>query len=213
MAAKKKIKLTKLTNTERRRRKKNLPIARDKKPKPPPEKKPDLLQIMRQDRRRAERKRIDEEGPTRITKPFEPTDVQRQLVRDMVAYGIPTEEIASVVINPHTDRGISPPTLRKHFAHELKTGHVLANAEVAANLFDIATSRFDQGNVRAAIFWLKARAGWKETSEVEVTANTGVLVVPPEMTPDQWVEKQKAENEDREDPTEGDDEFAEEDEY
>lgn len=42
-----------------------------------------------------------------------------------------------------------------------------ANLKVAQSLFALAT----QGkNVAAAIFWMKARAGWREKHEMQITA-------------------------------------------
>ena len=75
--------------------------------------------------------------------------------------------------SPETDiarvLGIDPKTLRKYYREELDTGHVKANAKVAESLFRKATSDHRQ-SVTAAIFWLKTRAGWKETSVHEVNA-------------------------------------------
>src|SRR3712207_8721938 len=60
---------------------------------------------------------------------------------------------------------IDPKTLRRHFRRELDRGTVEANAKVAQSLFNMAT----QGNsVAAAIFWMKARAGWRERHELEI---------------------------------------------
>ncbi len=59
---------------------------------------------------------------------------------------------------------IDAKTLRKHFRAELDRGTVEANAKVAQSLFQMAT----QGkNVAAAIFWMKARAGWREKVEIK----------------------------------------------
>jgi hypothetical protein len=57
---------------------------------------------------------------------------------------------------------IDPKTLRKHYRHELDHGHSKANAKVAENLYRKATGEGREA-VIAAIFWLKARAHWKET--------------------------------------------------
>jgi hypothetical protein len=73
--------------------------------------------------------------------------------------------IASVI-------GIDPKTLRKHYRDELDHGHVKANAKVAENLFRKATGEGREA-VTAAIFWLKARAGWKETALHEVSGRNG----------------------------------------
>ena len=66
--------------------------------------------------------------------------------------------------------GIDPKTLRKHYRQELDYGHVKANAKVAENLFRKATGE-GRESVTAAIFWLKARARWKE---INLTEHSGV---------------------------------------
>ena len=78
----------------------------------------------------------------------------------MAAFGIPEHNIARVV-------GIDPKTLRKHYRDELDMGQTKATAKVAESLFRKATTDGPQ-SVTAAIFWLKTRGGWKETSAVEV---------------------------------------------
>ncbi len=83
-----------------------------------------------------------------------PTAEQRAMVEAMAGYGIPHEDIATVV-------GIAPKTLREHYREQLDRGHVKANAQVAGNLFKIATGTGREA-VTAAIFWLKCRAGWSE---------------------------------------------------
>ena len=89
---------------------------------------------------------------------YDPNDEQRRLVRAMAGFGIPQTDIAA-----HLD--IDPKTLRKLFRLELDRGVTEANAKVAQSLFNMAT----QGkNVAAAIFWMKARAGWREKQEVRV---------------------------------------------
>ena len=88
---------------------------------------------------------------------YEPTDEQRRTVKTMAGFGVPHEDIATFL-------GIDPKTLRKHFRAELDRGTVEANAKVAQSLFQMAT----QGkNVAAAIFWMKARAGWREKIEIK----------------------------------------------
>lgn len=90
---------------------------------------------------------------------FQPTDKDRATVKSMSAFGIPDYEIAKVI-------GITPPTLRKHFWQELEVGHIEANAKVAQSLFKKATGDGNQ-SVQAAIFWLKARAGWRDKAPEE----------------------------------------------
>ena len=84
----------------------------------------------------------------------------RRQVEAMAGYGVPEADIAGVV-------GVSPKTLRKHYRGELDHGHVKANAKVAENLYRKATGEGREA-VIAAIFWLKTRAGWKETHVTEV---------------------------------------------
>ncbi len=91
--------------------------------------------------------------------PFEPTEEQRRTVRAMAGFGIPHEGIATLL-------DIDPKTLRKYFRRELDRGSVEATAKVAQSLFQMATV---DKNVAAAIFWMKARAGWREKHEVTVS--------------------------------------------
>jgi len=90
-----------------------------------------------------------------------PDPVGRRQVEALAGYGVPEADIAGMI-------GIDPKTLRKHYRDELDHGHVKANAKVAENLFRKATGEGREA-VTAAIFWLKARAGWKETSIRELT--------------------------------------------
>ena len=107
----------------------------------------------------------------------------RRQVEAMAGYGVPEADIAGVV-------GISPKTLRKHYRGELDHGHVKANAKVAENLYRKATGDGREA-VIAAIFWLKTRAGWKETSVQELAAKDDkplvvfrTIVEPPPRTDD-----------------------------
>ena len=107
--------------------------------------------------------------------PFEPTEAQRRLVRAMAGFGVPQEGIATLL-------EIDPKTLRRHFRAELDRGAVEATAKVAQSLFQMAT----QGrNVAAAIFWMKARAGWRERHEVAVST---AAMSPRDMTDEQLLE-------------------------
>ena len=89
-----------------------------------------------------------------------PDPTSRRQVEAMAGYGVPEADIAGVI-------GVDPKTLRKHYRGELKHGHVKANAKVAENLFRKATGEGREA-VIAAIFWLKTRAGWRETSVHEI---------------------------------------------
>lgn len=90
-----------------------------------------------------------------------PTEKERREVLELAGVGIPQLTIAAIV-------GMSIMTLRKHFAGELQHGTDKANARVGGFLFQKATGQRgdDHGAVTAAIFWLKARAGWKDRQDV-----------------------------------------------
>ena len=93
-----------------------------------------------------------------------PEAAGRRQVEAMAAYGIPEADIATVI-------AIDPKTLRRHYRRELDTGHIKANTKVAENLYRRATGEGREA-VTAAIFWLKTRARWKETTVHEVADAT-----------------------------------------
>ena len=105
--------------------------------------------------------------------PFKPTDDDRKTVSLMAAVGIPHEGIALCVRD-----GIDDKTLRKHFAKELKTAAIKANAKVAGTMYKSALA----GNMSAAIWWTKARMRWTEKQEVEHSGAMGVV----DMTVDEY---------------------------
>jgi hypothetical protein len=98
---------------------------------------------------------------------FEPTEEQRRTVKALSGYGVPQESIAIHI-------GVDPKTLRKHFRDELDRGSVEATAKVAQTLFHLATV---EKNVASVIFWMKARAGWRETIRQENTGADGAPMV------------------------------------
>lgn len=91
---------------------------------------------------------------------FEPTAEQRRLARAMAGLGLPQDQIALLL-------EVDPKTLRKHFRDDLDRGMAEANVKIAQSLFNMATTG---NNVAAAIFWMKARAGWREKHDVTVEA-------------------------------------------
>lgn len=91
-----------------------------------------------------------------------PTNDLRVRVKAYSAYGIPQENIARLI-------KISLPTLHKYYREELDTGMDEANAAVAQSLFRSAT----KGSVAAMCFWMKTRAGWRETNRTEITGKDG----------------------------------------
>lgn len=87
-------------------------------------------------------------------KRYSPTPKERAQVKMMAGLGITHEGISAVI-------GITPPTLRKYFRHEINVGQHEANAQVAASLYRQATHP-TKPNTIASIFWLKCRAGWRD---------------------------------------------------
>jgi hypothetical protein len=98
---------------------------------------------------------------------FEPTEDQRRTVKALSGYGVPQDGIAIHI-------GVDPKTLRKHFRDELDRGSVEATAKVAQTLFHLATV---EKNVASVIFWMKARAGWRETVRQENTGADGQPII------------------------------------
>ncbi len=95
-----------------------------------------------------------------------PDPFHRRQVEAMAGYGVPENDIARVL-------AIDPKTLRKHYREELDTGQIKATAKVAEFLFRKATTEGPQC-VTAAIFWMKTRAGWRETPQSHEIAVTDV---------------------------------------
>jgi hypothetical protein len=96
-----------------------------------------------------------------------PSDENRKTVKAMTAYGISQAKICAVI-------GISEPTLRLYYAHELETAEAEANAAVAQSLFNMATKG---KNVAAAIFWLKTRAGYREVTHLANAEDGQALII------------------------------------
>jgi hypothetical protein len=91
-----------------------------------------------------------------------PTEDSRKLVKGLAAVGIRYVDIALKL-------DITDDTLRKHYKAELELGRIDANAQLGNTLFQQAK----KGNTTALIFWLKTRAGWKETQVNELTGSDG----------------------------------------
>lgn len=92
------------------------------------------------------------------------TDETARLIMELSRIGTPQETIARIV-------GVAPKTLRKHYRDILDDAEINANMIVANCLFHTASGKNENASVRdtitAAMFWLKTRAGWKETTELK----------------------------------------------
>jgi hypothetical protein len=99
---------------------------------------------------------IEAAGLQRGPKPYQPTDAERVRVRDLAAIGVSYHMIAKVV-------GLSKATLQTHFGNDLDGGRAEANLKVGSNLLRIATGDPSKpATLKAAIWWSKARMGWRE---------------------------------------------------
>ena len=87
---------------------------------------------------------------------YEPTEADRNTVRSMASQGVPHETIALCLGKD----GIDAKTMRKHFRRELDTAAAITNANIGTNVYNAAM----RGEAWACCFWLKCRAGWKDSA-------------------------------------------------
>jgi hypothetical protein len=86
------------------------------------------------------------------------------MVEMLVAGGTPQRTIANAL-------GITSKCLREHYREEITLGRERATARVVQRLF----TSIQAGSVAAMIFYLKARAGWKEGQKIEIERVTPPL--------------------------------------
>tara|TARA_R110000851_G_scaffold268071_2_gene420671 strand:+ start:4747 stop:5319 length:573 start_codon:yes stop_codon:yes gene_type:complete len=132
---------------------------------------------------------------------FIPTAEDRARVETLSGLGMRHDEISLVVINPASGVPVNEKTMRDHFPKELGAGVVKANSKVAESLFDMAVGRNGVArSATAAMFWLKCRAGWRETQHVEIEVKSGVLIAPAATSPEDWVAAAHAANGEKTEP-------------
>jgi hypothetical protein len=100
---------------------------------------------------------------------YEPTPADRATVKNLAAVGVPHAEIAKCI----GSYGISEPTLRKHFRRELD----VSLNEVKALAMSALVHGLKNGAPWAVCFFLKCRAGWRETSNHEISAPNPVVQI------------------------------------
>lgn len=94
---------------------------------------------------------------------FDPGPDQARQVEQMVALGASPTDIAAIL-------RIEEKLLKHYYAYELDTGANRINNEVAKVALGMALSGAVPDMTK---FWLKTRAGWKETKAVELTGANG----------------------------------------
>jgi hypothetical protein len=90
-------------------------------------------------------------------------------VEALAGYGLAAADIACVL-------AIGEEDLKATYPHELESSALKANARVAESLYRKAIGE-GRESVTAAIFWLKTRARWKETSVHEHEGKAPMNVV------------------------------------
>jgi hypothetical protein len=93
-----------------------------------------------------------------------------RIVEDMAGRGAILDDIACVI-------GIGPSTLDRWLKHDevkfaYKRGRAIAKDKVSQKLYDLALD----GDTIAAIFWLKAQAGWSD-KQSEVPAEVAEVQI------------------------------------
>ena len=108
-----------------------------------------------------------------------PTPETQAIVEALVACGVRQEAIAHEI-------GLGVDALRKHYADQLAYGLERASGQVGNRLLDIALHEKDlRAALPACIFWLKTRAGWRETLHVNHSTEPE-KVITDEATPEEW---------------------------
>jgi len=99
-----------------------------------------------------------------------PTDAQRKLVELHATVGTTQDMIARVI-------GIDKKTLRLHYRDELDLSMAKANATIGGALFNKAKG----GDTASMTFWLKTRARWRETADVNHVSEDGSMSPKPAL--------------------------------
>jgi hypothetical protein len=102
--------------------------------------------------------------PRRTKPPHEPTNITRQTVKLHGTVGTPQEVIADIL-------EIDAKTLRKYYRRELDLSSAIATANMAGNLYQKGMG----GDTASMIFWMKTRANWRETTDLNHTSSDGSM--------------------------------------
>jgi hypothetical protein len=103
--------------------------------------------------------------PDKNSPGFVPSPQHARQVAVMACLGLDSKDIALVMNIEHK-------MLKLYYDKELRVTMNLANAMVARVALQLAMSGRNSDMTK---FWLKAKAGWKETSSVDITSNGKTL--------------------------------------
>lgn len=103
--------------------------------------------------RTAKKDTEDGERKRRGRPSYKATKVDREQVQVMTGLGLTADDICNVM-------GFGRATLFKYFKDELSAGNSVAKSKVAQSAFKMATG---EKHPAMTMFWLKCRAGWRET--------------------------------------------------
>ena len=96
---------------------------------------------------------------------YEPTDYDRNLVRNMAAAGLAQQTIQLCLPNAPASYN----TFMKVFKAEMVTSQHLVTAKAVSKL----VTALDAGEAWAICFWLKTKAGFRETERREIVGEGG----------------------------------------
>ena len=96
---------------------------------------------------------------------YEPSISDRATVKNLAALGATHEQIALCI----GDYGVTAKTLRKHFKRELEASSI----EVKALAMSRLVAAIDAGEAWAICFFLKTKAGFRETSNHRLVDDEG----------------------------------------
>lgn len=103
--------------------------------------------------------------PTKNSPGFNPSVAQARQVSVMACLGLDSKDIALVLNIEHK-------MLKLYYERELRVTMNIANAMVARQALQMALSGRNPDMTK---FWLKAKAGWRETTGVDITSNGKTL--------------------------------------
>ena len=107
--------------------------------------------------------------PTGGRPAFEPSEVERRMVRLAVGFGIPHSRICHAILNPSTGKPIDEKTLRKAFAEEIR----MAAFEMDMLASSSMAQQIKAGAGWAIMFYMKNRMRWSERNQLELTGKDG----------------------------------------